>query len=389
MCQYDRLMASSNRIQGSLRALGRAAPNAGEMELLRAATLDVERASAAWTRWASSHTVDAVHHRSHDLLPSVSANVPADVLGAEAERLRGLRRRYWVDNQFRLEPLVGALELLQPLGIRPVVTKGAALSTTVYVQPGLRRMADVDLVVGPERFDEVVTTFRAAGWRRSSTVERAWAHGAGLVDTQRREIDLHRWVLFPRFSQTPETAWYERVVSHTIRGCEVSRFRCSDELVLTVLHGMLNNGQSSIRWPLDVVQLARHAPGADAVSSADFWAEVVASVSAIAAGPVVARGLDMCRTELDAPIPESIIRSMAATPLDRSLALQWALCRHGVTAQMRFSQYAKVQRWARQHPSLGNYIGLRASALRTRGVGPIVRLRVKGLRKAIADQLRT
>ena len=74
-----------------LRRLGRAGPNAGEMDLLRAATMPAEAANAAWRRWVDTHTIDAAHHRSADLLPAVSANLPAEVLGDEAPRLRGLR----------------------------------------------------------------------------------------------------------------------------------------------------------------------------------------------------------------------------------------------------------------------------------------------------------
>jgi hypothetical protein len=244
----------------AVRRIGRAGPNGNEMDLLRAATLDTDRAAAAWRRWISTHVVNDAYHRSTDLLPAVSANLSNEVLGHEADRLRGLRRRGWFNTQFRLEAMVDALALLEPLGVGPILAKGAALSTTVYAEPGLRPIADVDLVIGSDGFDDALAAFAAAGWRRPTATLSPYDHAVEVVDERGRSIDLHRWVLFPRFSLVPEDDWMERSVPYSVRGCDVSRFRCADELVLTVLHGLLVNSASSVRWPLDVVQLARDAP---------------------------------------------------------------------------------------------------------------------------------
>ena len=46
-----------------------------------------------------------------------------------------------------------------------------------------------------------------------------------------RNLDLHKWVLFPRFSPVPERSWLERTVPHPIERLTLRRFRSGDELV--------------------------------------------------------------------------------------------------------------------------------------------------------------
>jgi hypothetical protein len=358
------------------------------MDLLRAATLDTDRAAAAWRRWISTHVINDAYHRSTDLLPAVSANLSNEVLGHEADRLRGLRRRGWFNTQFRLEAMVDALALLEPLGVRPILAKGAALSTTVYAEPGLRPIADVDLVIGSDDFDDALAAFAAAGWRRPTATLSPYDHAVEVVDQRGRSIDLHRWVLFPRFSLVPEDDWMERSVPYSVRGCDVFRFRCADELVLTVLHGLLVNSASSVRWPLDVVQLARDAPAVEGVTPEAFWSEVAESASAIAAGPVVANALEMCRVELDANIPSAFVEQLVATPLDRSLAQHWTLCRRGITLEWRLRRYSKVERATGRRPTIRGYVGPRVEALKSKGISTTLSVRADRVKQVIADQRR-
>jgi hypothetical protein len=381
-------MARAGEMSDGLRRIGRAGPNAAETELLRAATLDVEPATAAWRRWISTHTVDEASPRAVDLLPAVSANLPAEVFGVDADRLRGLRRRAWADAQFRLAVIAGAAEVLGPLGITPLVTKGAALSSTVYAEPGIRPMSDVDVVVGADRFAEVMGAFATAGWHRPSVVDSPFDHAVELYDPQHRAIDVHRWVLFPRFAAVPEVAWIERAVPHVVRDCEVVRFRCADEMVLAILHGLLVSGSSSVRWPLDVVQAARRGHAVDGVAPEDFWDEVIASASSIGAGPIVADALEMCRVEFDASVPAGVVAQLSAARVDRQLAQHWALCRRGVTIEWRIRRYRKLCHIDGRRATVGGYVGPRFEAMRTKGFGDAVSARIARVKQIVNDKLR-
>jgi hypothetical protein len=310
------LMARRSGGTPEWRRLGRAGPTEGELELLRAATLPVEAASAAWRRWSASHDIDVAHHRSTDVLPAVSANLPAEVLGEEADRLRGIRRRVWANNQLAFLGLAEAAGILLAHGIVPVVAKGAALVGSVYREPGIRAMADVDFLIGDERFEEARDLLLQAGWHRVDPVEGPFFHAVGLANDKGRGVDVHRWVAFPRFTPVPERSWLERAVPLSVGGVDVRRLDSADELVLTTLHGPLTNSASSTRWPLDVVQLARHAKEHDPT----FWDRVVTSADELRVGPMVADALAFCRAELAAAVPATSLDRLRSGPLDRGLA---------------------------------------------------------------------
>ena len=352
------------------------------MELLRAASLEPERAAAAWRRWIAEHVIDVAPHRSTDLLPAVSANLPADVLGDEADRMRGMRRRVWAGNHYRLDALVGAAAVLAAEGIEPVIAKGASLVTTVFAQVGTRAMADVDLVIGPERFEAARDALLAAGWRRVDPVDGPFFHAVALIDDLGRNIDVHKWVVFPRFSPVPERAWLDRAVPHTIRGCDVRRLVSSDELVLSALHGLLTNSESASRWPLDVVQLVRIA----AADDDGFWDGVIDAAVDVEAGPVVGDALAMCRAELGVDVPDEVLERLAAAPFDPGLARHWALCRRGITLEWRVRRYARLERSVGGSPSVRGYVVPRAQSIRTRGISPVIAGRVQRARKIVADR---
>lgn len=373
------------------RRLGRAAPTPGELDLLRAAVLGPTEAAAAWRRWRGEHDVDTANWRCHAILPAVSANVDDDALGEDADRLRGLRRRAWVVTQRQLHALTSGLRILAPVGITPIVVKGAALATTVYTQPGTRTMGDVDVVVGAEHFDVAADALVAAGWRRRDDFgHQPFMHACSLSGPGDVDVDLHRWTMFPRHSRIPETSWFGRAVEHRVGGVACRRFTTADELVLTVLHGVGPSTPSSVRWPLDVVMLAR----AGAVDGAAWWDAVVASAVELGVGPPLADGLRLCREELGLTVGDEVLRELAASPHDRLLTLEWRSRAVGVGMPSRARQYVDTERVAGRSPSLRGYVGMRRDAARRGGgVASIVTRRtqrawgsVRGWRHHLTDR---
>ena len=370
----------SRAISPELRRLGRAGPNAGEMELLRAATLSDGRAPVAWHRWLAKFDIDDAYHRSTDLLPMIAANLGSEVIGDERGRLNGIRRRLWADNQFGFIALGDAVGVLDAAGIVSVLAKGAALATTVYSDPGTRAMADVDLIVGPDHFDRAVDLLFAAGWRRLDAVEGPFFHALALGNCQNRQVDIHKWVMFPRFTPVPEQSWLGRAVPHRVGASQMRRLASSDELVLAVSHGLLTNSPSASRWPVDVVMLCRSIDDAES-----FWAAVIDAATELEVGPVVADALAMCAAELNAAVPSEVIEDLRAAPLDRSLAIHWAFCRRGVTLEWRMRRYARIARAQGRTPSPQAYVSGRTKALRTRGMWSVFNGRVARGRQIVSD----
>lgn len=372
----------------ALARLGRAGPTASEVDLLRSATLDGERAEAAWRRWAATHTIDDTARYPVELLPAVSSNVVAHVLGDDADRLRGLRRRVWADNQARSTAVCGALEAMGSMAMVPILTGGAALATTVFTTAGTRPWGPVDLVLGDTDLDDVVDVLRSAGWARARDADSSFGQVIDVVDEGDRLIRLHRWLLFPGFVATPERQWDQRSVHHDLAACPLRRLRLSDELVAIVLGGLLGDARARSRWPLDVVQLARQAPTVERIDAAEFWREVVASAAEVAAGPIVADALQMCRVELDAPVPADVVDEMARCALDRHLGWRWALRRQGVTPEWRTLRYRRACRERGVRPTAWGYVGVRYAALAAKGIDASAGDRVERAKRFVADRRR-
>jgi len=104
--------------------------------------------------------------------------------------------------------------LAEERGIRMLVIKGATLAHHGLRPP--RTSADVDVLVDPERFEQLRSAIVAGGWRERALTEvgAVWA-GHSLTyfhDTWPCDIDVHRY--FPGFLEDPrmvfETLWSSR-----------------------------------------------------------------------------------------------------------------------------------------------------------------------------------
>ena len=111
--------------------LGRVAPAAGEIDLLRAAILEPDMAMDAWSRWRVDHDLDGSHGRAHAVFPAVAANLARSDLGDDAGRLAGLRRRTWASNQLAFEARGGHLTHSNRLASSRLSPRGQLL----YIRP--------------------------------------------------------------------------------------------------------------------------------------------------------------------------------------------------------------------------------------------------------------
>jgi len=362
---------SAPRVRSDRRALGAASPDDDELELLRAALLPGDDARAAWTRWRATHDVDEASDRSYDVLPSIGATLPAVALGADQVRLRSLRSRNWVRNESLLRSLAAALDLLGEEGVPTLVVKGAILVSQVYGEPGLRRMGDTDLVVGPDYSDRAVELLTTSGWR----VKSRWIHATDLVDVQGHGLDVHRWPLFPRFTRRVESGWLDRCRQCVIAGAPTRRLALPDELVLTVTHGLFAMpSRSMVRWPLDVAAILGSA------DHAEFWPDVVRSADELQLGPIVAKGLGFCRQELALDVPPDILEGLRATRLDRWIAYQWWRRVRGSYPPMRIRRYVDLERAAGRRPTATGYATRRWDNLRRHGSAKVLQHRLRNLR---------
>jgi hypothetical protein len=94
-----------------------------------------------------------------------------------------------------------ALDALDARGVKPVVLRGFHTSRVYFEEPGLRRMADVDLLVPPRQIGQAEDALRAIGFRPTTPVLRPYRRdwiGPGVsseIFSVEVEDERNRWNL--------------------------------------------------------------------------------------------------------------------------------------------------------------------------------------------------
>jgi len=98
------------------------------------------------TSWGNLPAKAEMHHMApllYQNLKNCGAVLPQEILPP----LRALFLRHRLINRVRIRVLEEVLAGAQAVGVFPIVLKGAALSQTIYPDPALRPMNDIDLLV--------------------------------------------------------------------------------------------------------------------------------------------------------------------------------------------------------------------------------------------------
>lgn len=86
--------------------------------------------------------------------------IPADV----ARTLKGLYLRHRRNNQVHARVLIEIVALLQTADIHPLVLKGLGLAYSLYPDPALRPVSDLDLILRRDQIRPALDLLRAAGF---------------------------------------------------------------------------------------------------------------------------------------------------------------------------------------------------------------------------------
>src|SRR5215831_10266794 len=141
-------MIASRMRRGLFRHPASHWPNPQQELCLRAALLPGEAGFGAWRQARAAAEPDRMDAGSQSLLPLVYRNLAGR--GADDKLSADLKDRYiatWGQNQRIYHAVLPLLQGLEGAGIDAVVLKGLALVARFYRDPGLRPMADVDVLV--------------------------------------------------------------------------------------------------------------------------------------------------------------------------------------------------------------------------------------------------
>jgi hypothetical protein len=308
--------------------------------------------------------------RAHGVEAWLAAVAPDTSTWAAA---RAQRSRFIAARMRALGELRSIRLLLTELACPMAVLKGQALSEDIYPQQHLRHAVDIDVLVPPARFEQVVDRLVAARW---TLIDLNWPLLRSTMPGQLRLrspsgslLDLH-WHLLnsPRLRRTFDIPSDDLLARTRIVGNDLPVLAGPDQLVHLALHGALS-GANRLVWLADAGLAAR------AVTD---WAEVSDSARRAGAGLALALVLLRAHRYLSTPAPRDALRAAGASPrwlgmcrmIDARSTLRASPDRPAVARSMsravRPTSTASVAEFARHGAAW-----LRGGAPRERGASPL------------------
>jgi len=237
-------------------------PTEDQLLLLRAALSEREEARAAYSAWCGAvDLAGPVDHGSMGLLPLVHANL--DMRSADLPHsglIAGVRRRSFVEVQRAIGGAGEVLALLADANIPAMVIKGVPLALDYYAHPGLRPMADADVLVERQHAERALDTLADAGWQsdlpdwverrdRYLTLRHAveLSRGAGAI------VDLHWRPVHEPLPADAERRLWSCAAPITVGGAATLRPDATSMLMHVLLHGLRRNQKAPLRWIPDAL----------------------------------------------------------------------------------------------------------------------------------------
>ena len=252
------------------------------------------------------------------------------------EVMADLEARYYANlaRNLRLQAsLSEAIATLHQAGIEPIVLKGGALAGTVYANPGLRPMEDLDLLIPPEAMERAGTALASIGYRLSGRLtdqlvifqariggRLEWVseqHGQlTCLDVQHAlvSVDLCRHA----FAIEPDALWAAARTLPLDRG-QALQLSAEDMLIHLCLHSGMGHAYAvPLMATVDLDWLVAWE------ASGDFWRRLVARAEQFRVRTIVYRGLCWAQDLLGTPVPAGTLNALAPSPLRQRLLARLA-----------------------------------------------------------------
>jgi hypothetical protein len=284
-------------------------------------------ARSAWERRHPHLASGPLDRGSHRLLPLARWNL-ARVLdaGELADPLLAVAARIHSDAERRNDGLLRDAAVLSRelarAGIDALLLKGAALILTSYPAPGLRPMADLDILVPRNTIAEAAALLRRHGWASVHGLTSDFVrtrHAAPFRSTRGRDCDLH-WDLFEEHCppRADAACWAaSRVVD--LRGTPVRILAPTDQFLHVVIHGTRWARTPGVRWVADAMLVLRG--GID-------WPRLIEQAEARGFVLRLRLALEYLRAARDAPVPGDVLDELRAhRPSARERLEYWARSR--------------------------------------------------------------
>ncbi|HRQ37740.1 MAG TPA: nucleotidyltransferase family protein [Chloroflexota bacterium] len=233
----------------------------------------------------------------------------------------------------KLDLLARLQTALAAAGVQTVLLKGIAFYLTIYPDPAVRPMNDLDLWLQPGDVPIAWQVMADLGFHDKGLWPDATAipphvtqldFYPGDLKTSPLSVELH-WDLSQREGvrgRLPLARWWAEAISVPWRDQSVKVLSSEAALVHTAVHQILEHrAEIRWRWLLDIDQLARGRPDYH-LTPAD-WQQAAADANEAGVLPAVQAALRLIARELATPLPEPALDLLVqkADPVQRERAI--------------------------------------------------------------------
>lgn len=141
-------------------------PTEQQKLLLKAALLPQEDALKAWNQWYPSAEINSLDSDSNQLLALLYRNFSqSNIELANQDKLKGIYRHNWTNNQIKLPGFFSILEQLSQAGIEAIHLNTPTLVYCYYKDYGSRPINSFSLMIKPADFLKVSNVLSSLGWQ--------------------------------------------------------------------------------------------------------------------------------------------------------------------------------------------------------------------------------
>lgn len=233
-------------------------------------------------------------------------------------RLTVVAHAVWAQSAVLADHWAEATTALRQAGIEALTLKGMSLAHTVYPDPGLRPMADIDLLVRPAERAAALEALRALGYRTPGAAADRLGASRSFAELVRDGtlIDLHwhiaRYLRFEGVVQVDHDGLWRRA-RPLVTPAGRSLALCPEDLLLhLVLHLTLGSDFGRVLWYADLDAVVRR------FAAELDWERVVAEAGRWRIRALAGWTLGVVRESFDTPLPPGLVDRLGQGRLRRA-----------------------------------------------------------------------
>jgi hypothetical protein len=171
-----------------------------------------------------------------------------------ADRLAAV---YYQTVRSNLKLMAAAEELVHTAtrsGIRLIILQGMSLQGDIYVDPGVRPMADIDLWIAPSEIDAFSDILRRLGYVHDALYPGSWESDDIKLDIHTHLFWADRLRSRQWLTHQNDDEFIERSENFQLGGVTARRLGCEDQVIYLGLHALKHNVDRLI-WLVDIFRI--------------------------------------------------------------------------------------------------------------------------------------